>query len=204
MKKGFGPRDDLIDKVRYGKLTPAQAEAEARLLGLEPLAKCPDPSEFNPMAEAWWSLPMAVAWIVWRSPNRVRQYWDAYRRECWDWHFHHWRVGVDGPVYDGYFLEERSPATLVRLRLSESFDDADDSEPKPMMSLGEAQHACWQALQEGLLQATGLSRQTGERTPIPAHEWRDLEYFEERNRDVVRAQRPGALPSGGYDDVVMP
>src|SRR4051812_36996426 len=38
MKKGFGPRDDLIDKVRYGKLAPAQAEAEARLLGLEPLA----------------------------------------------------------------------------------------------------------------------------------------------------------------------
>jgi hypothetical protein len=147
---------------------------------------------------------MAVAWIVWRSPNRVREYWDAYRRECWDWHFHHWRVGVEGPVYDGYFLEERSPASLVRLHLSESLNSANDSEPEPITSLKGAEHACWQALQEGLLEATGLSRQTGERTPIAAHEWRDLEYFEERNRDVVRARRPGALPSGGYDDVVMP
>src|SRR3954470_8741806 len=53
MKEGFGSRDDLIDKVRYGKLTPAQAEAEARLLGLEPLAKCPDPSEFGACRWPW-------------------------------------------------------------------------------------------------------------------------------------------------------
>jgi hypothetical protein len=61
MKKRFGPRDELIDKVQHGKLTPAQAEAEALRLGLGPFAKCPDPDRFDPMAEAWWSLPMAVA-----------------------------------------------------------------------------------------------------------------------------------------------
>jgi hypothetical protein len=201
MKKGFGPRDDLIDKVQYGKLTPAQAEAEARLLGLEPLAKCPDPSEFNPMAEAWWSLPMALAWIVWRSPDRVREYWDAYRRECLDWHFQKWRLGVDGPVYEGSFLEQRRLATLVNLHLSESYDNAGDEPTKQVMSVNQAQHALWQALEEGLLQATGISAQTGTRIPIPAHEWPDLSYFEVRQKDAVR---PGPLASVGYEAVALP
>jgi hypothetical protein len=44
-------RDELIDRVRYGRLTPAEAEAEAAHLGLERLASRPDPSQFEPMPE---------------------------------------------------------------------------------------------------------------------------------------------------------
>src|SRR4051794_6108674 len=78
--KDLGLRDELIDKVQHGKLTPAQAEAEAVRLGLDPFETCPDPDQFDPMAEARWTLPMAVAWISWRSWDRVREYWDAYRQ----------------------------------------------------------------------------------------------------------------------------
>ena len=206
MRKGFGPRDELIDKVQHGKLTPEQAEAEAlRLgLGLGPFARCPDPYSFDPMAEVWWSLPMAVGWIAWRSPDRVREYWDAYRQECWDWHFQKWRVGVDGPEYEGFFLEQRRPATLLRLYLAEPYVAAGDDASEQVMSVKDAQHALWQALGEGLVLATGISAQSSERTLIPAHEWRDLGYFEERDKDVVRARKPGPLPCGGYEDVAFP
>jgi hypothetical protein len=75
---------------------------------------------------------------------------------------------------------------------------------KQVISAKEAEHALWQALEEGLLQATGISAQTRQRRPIPAHEWPDLGYFEEREKDVVRVRKPSRLPSGGYEDVAFP
>lgn len=44
-------RDDLIEDVRYGRLSPEVAEAEAARLGLEPLATKPDAACFNVMGE---------------------------------------------------------------------------------------------------------------------------------------------------------
>jgi hypothetical protein len=81
-------RDDLIEDVKYGRMTPGEAEAEAVRLGLGPLASKPDRLSFNPTGETCWTLPMAVAWIAWRSPDWVREVWDAYRRECWGWQPH--------------------------------------------------------------------------------------------------------------------
>jgi hypothetical protein len=66
-------RDDLIGKVNHGTLSPEEAEAEATRLGLGPLAQRPDPAALDPMAEAYWSLPMAVAWLAYRTPEAVRE-----------------------------------------------------------------------------------------------------------------------------------
>jgi Resolvase, N terminal domain len=111
-------------------LTPDEAEAQASLLGLEKLASTPDPLQFDPMREAWWTLPMAVAWIAWRSPDRVRECWDHYRLECWDWHFKEWRLGLDGPIHAGRFLEQRRPATLSLLMLAELSPDSQPSDAR--------------------------------------------------------------------------
>ena len=35
---------------------------------------------------------MSVAWIAYRTPDAVRNWWDDYRKECWDWHFREWRL----------------------------------------------------------------------------------------------------------------
>ena len=64
---------------------------------------------------------MTVAWIAWRSPDKVREFWDPYRSKCLDWHFKEWRVGPDGPVHAGHFLEERRPATLSLLSFVERY-----------------------------------------------------------------------------------
>ena len=37
------------------------------------------------MQEPFWSLPMALAWIICRDAEAVRSQWDSYRKECWDW-----------------------------------------------------------------------------------------------------------------------
>ena len=136
-------RDELIDRVRYGRLTPAEAEAEAAHLGLERLASRPDPSQFDPMRETWWTLPMAIAWIARRSPDEVRESWDPYRSECWEWHFQEWRRGPDGPVYTGHFLEQRRPATLSLLLFA---DFPHDCLPSGAISINEAKATLWNAL----------------------------------------------------------
>jgi hypothetical protein len=118
------PRDEMADALKYGQLKPEEAEARLLELGLPTLAPQPDPANFNPMGETWWTLPMALAWIAWRSPREVLEAWDPYRTECWDWHFREWRVGPDGPVHAGYFSEQREPATMMLLILREKYDRA--------------------------------------------------------------------------------
>jgi hypothetical protein len=120
----FSARDDIIDKVRRGEMTPPQAEAEALQFGIEPFASEPDPAKFDPMGETWWGLLMAIAWIACRSADKVREFWDPYRSECWDWHFREWRNGPDGPVHAGHFLERRRPTTLSMFLFAELHDSA--------------------------------------------------------------------------------
>ena len=129
---------------------------------------------------------MAVAWIAYRTVDKVREWWDPYRAECWDWHFRRWRIGFDGPIYEGSRLEQRHTATLARLRLAAIFHENSDSGPIMKMSVKEAkENALWVALREGLVDAVGTNATTGARENIAAAAWQDLECHEERERDVV-------------------
>lgn len=197
-------RDDIIDKVRRGEMTPPQAEAEAVRLSIKPFASEPDPAAFDPMCEAWWSLPMAIAWITWRSPDRVREFWEPYRSEYWDWNFREWRAGPDGAVYAGHFLEQRRPATLSSLLVAGHHDSAQGIPPRRAISINDAKGKLWEALGENSFQATGVSTETGERAVIPDYAWRDLQDIEERGRDVLRVREASGVWTGrGYDDVAL-
>lgn len=196
------PRDELFDALHYGRTTPEEAEAEAKRLELAPLAEQPDPVNFNPMEEPWWTLPMVVAWIAWRSPAEVRDVWDDYRLRRCDWQFRKWRVGFDGPIYDGYFLEYWKPATLASLALTEIFRKTHGTLPKDAISIRDAKAKLWKALSEGAIQATGR-KQLASRAVIPEYEWRDLVDFEERGRDVVRQGVHGTVELSGYNDLAF-
>jgi len=200
----FSVRDEIISKVRRGEMTPPEAEAEALRLGIKPYAIEADPSKFDPIREAWWTLPMAIAWIAWREPDRVREFWDPYRSECWDWNFREWRDGPDGPVYAGHFLEQRRPATLSSLLFAEKHDSAQGLLPDGAISISDAKAKLWQALGENSFQATGISTDTSERTVIPDYAWRDLHDIEERGRDVLRIRGANGLwTDRGYNDVAL-
>jgi hypothetical protein len=43
--------------------------------------KRPDPNDFDPLAEPWWTLPMVASWAIWRTADAVRDAWPKYRRE---------------------------------------------------------------------------------------------------------------------------
>ena len=64
-------------------MSPDEAEAEAARLGLPPLASQPDPNKFDPMDEAWWTLPMTIAWIAWRNHTEVLDCYDPFRLACY-------------------------------------------------------------------------------------------------------------------------
>jgi hypothetical protein len=193
-------RDQIIEDARYGRLTPAGAEREAEQLGIAPLAGCPSPKTFDVMREAGWTLPMTVAWVMWRNPESVLSYFDPYRTACHDWHFRKWRIGFDGPIFEGHFLEPRSPATLSRLSLEDHFSAVEDSDERPILSFAKATQTLWKALQENVLHATGIPDHSAQRVKIPDHEWHDLQSVEESGRDVLRT---GLLSSSGYSNIVF-
>ena len=197
------PRDQLFDAVHYGRMTPEEAEAAAKHLGCAALADNPDPGLFNPMGETWWTLPMVVAWIAWRTPTDVLNVWDQYRLECSDWHFQEWRVGFDGPIHMGHFLETRKAATLSYLAISEIFSSVPDTAPAAPLSLKTAKARLWKALGENALKATGISTVSRQRVEIANYEWRDLEDFEENDCDVVRVRDGKLVSSRGYDDLAF-
>jgi hypothetical protein len=149
------------------------------------------------MREPFWTLPMAVAWIAYRTQDAVRNWWDEYRKECWDWHFREWRVGPDGPINQGHFLEGRPNATLVRLQMVDAMRDQAD-----LMTVAEAINALWLALQSGGLEVTGIDEDTGRRVAIPAEQWHDLTWFEEKERDVIRAEPKPGYNTACYRDVI--
>jgi hypothetical protein len=167
-------RNDLIDAVRHGRMSPDDADAEALRLGLVPLSYRPDPAAFDPMREPFWTPMMAVAWIAWRTPNAVRGAWAEYRKRCRRWHFKRWRVGFDGPVVEGHFLEEDVPASIVSLHLAEVADYRNGVGQEMPLSVGPAVERLLDALRTGALQGTALPVDDGPREQVPSFAWIDL------------------------------
>jgi hypothetical protein len=85
-------RDKILSKARYGEITPQQAEAEAAANGLPPLEQKPPLPAFDPLNESHWSLVMAIAWIVWRDIDAVRDQNAEFRKRCTRWVWQRWKA----------------------------------------------------------------------------------------------------------------
>lgn len=182
-------RDKLHEKIRVGKepwtRNVNRGDEVAVYLGLEPFVTEPDATRFDPMREPTWSLMMALAWIIDRTPEAVRDHWEDYRAECQEW----------GPWMDGWREHDRRPpAELEDLKVP-----------------GKAAVAMLtRELRDGrVLRADGKPPNKA-RVEIPAREWRDLEIFDgarisrREGRSVGREQvylthKRGTVPV--YEDV---
>jgi hypothetical protein len=195
------PRDQILDRASRGEITPDEAEAEAAQLGLRPFAHMPEPAKFNPMSQPWWTLGMAAAWVIWRTPTAVRHVWSQYRREVTAWRgpfFHRryenaWGYGHSVAVADGAELGENSIAGTVIVkeyhleRLSELslFDvlaRAASRLPEDGLVVVEgsaAKNELWRSLQSGDLVAEGIPPDGSERRTVRDAEWVDLDYFDQ-------------------------
>ena len=198
-------RDILIDKVQRGELTPQKAEAEAARVGLEPFEVGPNPADFDPMGEASWSLPMALAWIMWRSRDPVREMWDLYREKFRFWVPQRWQVS-DGPIYDGHFLETKAPAGIWDVAVLEGqhthlkVEGIGHYLEAFRLLCNEGQRATWKA--------SGVPTDGRARQQIEPFEWADFQVCEAKNamgsrRAVLRDARRGVLEHG-YNDVFIP
>lgn len=169
-------REILIAKVDAGDLTPSEAEAEAARLGIGPLQTRPDPARYNPMRQPWWTLPMAVAWIAYRTEDAVREWWPEYRAECTHW------FDPDG---QGQRLVPFPPASLTALRIAEQLDDRTDRDPDYSMTVDEAIGALFSGLRGCCVEATGIALDTGMREHVPDLAWRELAIIE-TDGDMLR------------------
>jgi len=83
-------RDDadakaILAKVRNGELSPQAAEEWATSHDLPPFAGKPGPQGLDPMTEPLWTIPMALAWFIWRTRDAVIETTDEYRRHWRKW-----------------------------------------------------------------------------------------------------------------------
>jgi hypothetical protein len=184
------PRDILIDRVRRGEMTPDQAEDEAARAGFGPLATQPEPVEFDPAQMAWWSFPMALAWIAWRTNQSVQEHCAEYREKCLHWVPGSWNVptndGTEFQRIDGYELKPLRRSTTVRLAIVESYLRSTDTVPvSSQMTISKAEGELLGALAAGHLVAVAKDC-NGKVVDIPQREWPYLHLFEEQEQDVLK------------------
>lgn len=184
-------------------MSPEEADAEARRLGLEPLSFKPDPADNDPMREPFWTPVMAIAWVVWRSPDAVRESWPDYAARCRGWRFHRLPGGPDGGAVEGFSLEPFAPPSLVTLHLVDVAPYSVGREPRTtLVPLGEARDQFLRALRDGLLTATGIALPSGgQRGEIAQVEWMDLDFVYDNDED--RFHRKHSFGREAYRHVLV-
>jgi hypothetical protein len=193
-------RDQLLERAKVGEITGDEADAEAIRLGLGSLSHTPAPGEFRPESEPYWTVPMAVAWIVYLDLDEVREWFAPFREACSYWHWRRWRHGLDGEVTEGWLLESRSRPTLTLLEMGVLWDDRPSDKPLHM-SVGEARKALWQMLREGFIVASGIDMETGRRVEIAPLDWNEL-ISVQGPREIDEVRR--GLLGSGYREVLLP
>jgi hypothetical protein len=64
-------RAEILRMAQDGLILPGNAESWAKSTRCAPFATEPNPIRANPMEYDQWTLPMAAAWFIWRSPVAV-------------------------------------------------------------------------------------------------------------------------------------
>jgi len=193
------PRDILIHRVRVGEITPEEAEIEAQRLGVGPLATKPNPIDFDPSQMPDWSLPMALAWIAWRTTDAVREHCADYREKCLLWSPGSWNIptgkGIEFKRIDGYELKSLRRSTSVRLSLVELYLSSKEKlPPTSQMSIAKAEKELFAALAAGHLGAIAKD-DAGRVVEVPQREWPYLKLFEEQESDVLKHNALDATPA---------
>ena len=167
------PTRSLIEGLAMrGQITPEQAEEWARDHGKPPFEERPDPAKFDPMTVDDWTLGMATAWIVWRTPDAVRDVWSDFASGCWEWqpysHREAWEHAPEGIVHaKGSKLEQRKAKSPDEVSLR-----ATVSEAMGNSGMGLSAEDAESALRAALRQGDKLVARHGRRAePIDKHLW---------------------------------
>jgi hypothetical protein len=163
----FAPteREQILTKVRLGKLQPEEAEELARSKGLEPFAKRPDHRVHDPFKKPYWSLAMTLAWIVYRDTKKVMEWDNEFRRGWLEWR----------PQGSGHEIDPVKFADGKRFEEWGAFPDNLGKPPQKRQSdIDNAKAELWAKLRDGTLTASGLSMAQGKRISIGSESWIEL------------------------------
>lgn len=205
LSDGRAIKNALLHAASLGLLDAEVAERLATDLNCAPLARKANIAEFDPRTDAYWSLPMAIAWVASRDWKQVARQKSDYHdaEEYW---YCETNVGLpkDG-LLNGYVIAKSwqirslGPATIDRLLLGDAVDASQAAHADRRMAVREAQRGLWRALQEQRLIASG--RQDGARKPVSAFLWQDLQPFQDR-REAPEYLREGSH-GPRWDDVTV-
>ena len=115
---------------------------------------------------------MAVAWIAYLDLDEVREWSVPYRSKCFDWRWQSWRVGFDGPVHEGWHLEQRHKPNLSLFSLSSTYDKSPAI--KNSLCRSRVPGSFMDRASRGLLYGDGIDTETGRRVEISQLDWHEL------------------------------
>jgi hypothetical protein len=166
------PIDEKLHlRVKLGLLTWEEAEAEAVRTGA-PIKYWANPERFDPSREVFWTLSMTAAWIIYRTQDRVREYWNEYRAASYYWRGHmtatpHINEGVGHSLCPLYAVTVADVFERAAL-LPEAIQNFEGLHPV------QAQFELRRALMSGDLVAFGIPHKSENRVAIPSLDWIDL------------------------------
>jgi hypothetical protein len=146
-----------------GKSVPNSSLLVNAETGPQPVSPALDSVQTDPMREVWWSIPMALAWIMWGEPEDVRRHWKAWRED-----------GVGEPL---------APTNLFFLE-NDDLIQTDAGNP-PRVRFAVARSELLRALQEGAITVSGISEESGKRAEVPLLMLADLVLEDDNGDDVL-------------------
>lgn len=168
----LNPIAKILLSAELGEIGPEEAEKEAELIGAGPLADGPSYSDGHPETELYWTLPMTLAWLIWRTPEKVSEYSNEFRfrRRIWVEH----SPMIPGqlwhdPTRRGWRLQRQTPVSFEDAGAAGKRDFGDER-------ITELRNDLWRRLQQGALAANGVpaDRPKSDRVQIPKAAWIDL------------------------------
>lgn len=172
-------QQELVREVCERKLTPDRAEELSNGMGHGPIAEELECWRYRVDSMPAWTLPMPIAWILWRDIEEVTKLHDPYRSNnfCWE------AVTLETPNTGGSFplpalakrsfrLKRLEPATFLSVSVIRH------NSRKITMRCRDAQDAkkmLWDKLVSGDITATALDAFTGDFKHVDPRRWTHLE-----------------------------
>jgi hypothetical protein len=182
-------KNDLIDQLSKGEITPEQAEIEAEKHNFS-LLDNPDPQYYDPMQEAYWTYPMVLAWMVWQNIDDVRDYWNDYREKTNYWQPQTRGLPKNGipnaEIREGYYPLKRARANYETLISEES---GDKKNQKKFMHIAQAKDELLYKLKHEEISHAAINSSTKRPYIIQNYEWPYL-IFVDDNMDIILTYTP--------------
>jgi hypothetical protein len=154
----------ILRRFRNGELTREQAEAEGKVAGFPTLEFQPDPAGHNPLKEYYWTLPITLEWIIYRSIDRVRRLMESFRAGSLVW-----RSITQG-------ASEQKLLPPFRKSVVDIVNDAEEMpEREQQEATGiEARDDLMRRLKAGDLESFGIRPGETEHSSIPSIAWETI------------------------------